>query len=783
MTEVETRQATAEEARRLTDRIKIALEGTYQLLIEAYQSRSWAVLGYDSWDDYCTREFGTSRLRPPREDRQEVVASLREAGLSLRAIAAATQQSEATVRRDLSTASPPQENDAVDEQSANDNYGQSRGRTGLDGRVRPSTRPKPQPEPLDPDGWPTDEPDATSQPVPAPPTPTPRPAPVMLTLRTHTGEEVPYPKPQAKATFNETTGEGISWAAWSWNPVTGCLHGCDYCLTPDTPVLMADLTWRPIGDIRPGDQVAGFDEESPQGVERRWRTAEVTAAWRTLQPAFRITFEDDREITASAGHKWLCDRNTWRTTETLRPGSKIRAVFPPAAVAQDEGYEAGYIAGVTLGDGTFRWGPSWRSDKLGFPQSYWRVAVLESDRAILGRLREYLAHVGVDVSVRPFQGGLNPMVKVETRRLANMPIIGGLCQEQASDTWWAGWLAGMFDAEGATSGGSLRISQKDVAVLDAFAAAGARLGFTFKVEKWENSTPSVRLVGDAVEQARFLAAVRPALTRKGPGLEGRKVRTGMATVRSVARSVNVELVDITTSTRTFVADGMLTHNCYARAIATRFTDTYPAGFTPLFHEQRLDAPANTTIPAVHRDDTHQSCDRGDCKICAYRRVFVCSMADLYGRWVPDEWIKQVHESMLATPDWQYILLTKFPARYTGLDLPPGALVGTSIDEQKRVRIAEKAFAEMDVPRNRKWLSLEPLREPLKFTDLSMFGWVVIGAQTETRQPDGPVPAFAPPIEWVARLIVQALDAGCKVHLKPNLRGQPGMGWLDQYPTP
>jgi protein gp37/ParB-like chromosome segregation protein Spo0J len=211
--------------------------------------------------------------------------------------------------------------------------------------------------------------------------------------------------------------------------------------------------------------------------------------------------------------------------------------------------------------------------------------------------------------------------------------------------------------------------------------------------------------------------------------------------------------------------------CYARAIATdeRYSSAYPAGFTPLFHHERLDAPANTVIPAARRDDP------------AYQRVFVCSMADLYGRWVPDEWIAQVHASMCANPRWQYITLTKFPARYVGLDMPPGAWIGTSVDEQKRVRIAEDAFRKIDGGAV-KWLSLEPLKEPLEFTDLSVFDWVVIGAQTETRQPDGVVPAFAPPFEWVARIVVQALDAGCKVHLKPNLRSQPGMQWLDQYPT-
>ncbi len=210
--------------------------------------------------------------------------------------------------------------------------------------------------------------------------------------------------------------------------------------------------------------------------------------------------------------------------------------------------------------------------------------------------------------------------------------------------------------------------------------------------------------------------------------------------------------------------------CYARELATseRLKAAYPVGFTPLFHHERLDAPANTAIPERHRDDP------------SYRRVFVCSMADLYGRWVPDEWIDQVHTSMLASPQWEYLLLTKFPARYGGLDLPPAAWVGTSVDEQKRVRIAEDAFRQIDGVKV-KWLSLEPLTEPLEFTDLSMFDWVVIGAQTETRQPTGIVPAFAPHYDWVHRIYAQAREAGCNIHFKPNLITSPGMQWPNEYP--
>lgn len=87
----------AADARALTDRIKVGVEAVWQLITQAYTERAWTALGYESWDDYCTREFGTSRLRLPREERAEVVSSLRESGLSIRAIAAATGLNKETV--------------------------------------------------------------------------------------------------------------------------------------------------------------------------------------------------------------------------------------------------------------------------------------------------------------------------------------------------------------------------------------------------------------------------------------------------------------------------------------------------------------------------------------------------------------------------------------------------------------------------------------------------------------------------------------------------------------
>jgi protein gp37 len=189
---------------------------------------------------------------------------------------------------------------------------------------------------------------------------------------------------------------------------------------------------------------------------------------------------------------------------------------------------------------------------------------------------------------------------------------------------------------------------------------------------------------------------------------------------------------------------------------------FPAGFDPVFHPERLAAPANTKFPADNDDPRKQ-------------RVFVGSMTDLYGRWVPREWILQVLQAGCVSHWWVYMFLTKFPSRYLEFldQMPPLTWLGTSVDEQERVRIAEDAFRQMGDEVLVKYLSLEPMKEGLKSTDLSITRLNIVGAQTETRQPGGIVPAYAPPFEQVARIFAQAREAGCAVWLKPNLLGVTG----------
>lgn len=89
-----------DEARALTAKIRRATDDLWNLIVKAYQTRAWSALGYPSWDLYVQKELGDLKIRLPKESRREIMCSLRDNGLSLRAIASATGYDKHTVSRD-----------------------------------------------------------------------------------------------------------------------------------------------------------------------------------------------------------------------------------------------------------------------------------------------------------------------------------------------------------------------------------------------------------------------------------------------------------------------------------------------------------------------------------------------------------------------------------------------------------------------------------------------------------------------------------------------------------
>lgn len=201
------------------------------------------------------------------------------------------------------------------------------------------------------------------------------------------------------------------------------------------------------------------------------------------------------------------------------------------------------------------------------------------------------------------------------------------------------------------------------------------------------------------------------------------------------------------------------HNCaycYARDIATRF---YAQGFEPSFIPDRLTAPRNTKAPNL--DAIEDPILR-----MAKRNVFVCSMADLFGKWVPTEWIDSVLEQAWNNPQWNFLFLTKFPIRMAEFEFPPNTWIGTTVDTQYAVERAERAFRKIRASgyQGVAWLSCEPMMERLQFNSLDMFDWAIIGGSSKSTQ----TPEFRPPFEWIVNLWNQAKAIDIPVYMKTNL---------------
>ena len=207
--------------------------------------------------------------------------------------------------------------------------------------------------------------------------------------------------------------------------------------------------------------------------------------------------------------------------------------------------------------------------------------------------------------------------------------------------------------------------------------------------------------------------------------------------------------------------------CYARRTAHRFdagcvdpdpladglhvleekikATPYPYGFEPTMHRYRLNQPERQAEPQT---------------------VFVCSMADLFGRWVPTSWIAEVLDACRRAPQHRYLFLTKNPARYLQLDymglLPHenNFWYGSTVANED----AAAMYTMQGVAINSFW-SMEPLLGPVDMSAAEgLPQWVILGAETGNR-----AAKVTPRREWVDQITQFCAENEIPVFYKDNLR--------------
>ena len=363
----------------------------------------------------------------------------------------------------------------------------------------------------------------------------------------------------------------------SINPYRGCEHACVYCHGGDTRVLMADGTTRPIAEIRAGDAIYGT---ARQGYYRRYVKTQVLAHWSVIKHAHRIRLEDGTELVAGGDHRFLTERG-WKFVTGTQHGPDVRPhlttnnkLMGTGAFAappwKNEDYRSGYLCGLIRGDGMLRESLKFGSRGGCRAQHYFRLALCDSEA--LDRAQNWLNQAAVETKRFAFSAASNrPMQAIRAQSRLHVERVREVIAwpDLASRSWRAGFLAGIFDAEGSYSRGILRISNTDLEIIRWIGESLRALDFQFVVEPGglgvNKSVVVVRLLGGLREHLRFFHSVDPAISRKrditGQAVKS-EARLGVVSIEPLGGAMR--LYDITTGTEDFIANGVVSHNCYAR---------------------------------------------------------------------------------------------------------------------------------------------------------------------------------------------------------------------------
>ena len=191
----------------------------------------------------------------------------------------------------------------------------------------------------------------------------------------------------------------------------------------------------------------------------------------------------------------------------------------------------------------------------------------------------------------------------------------------------------------------------------------------------------------------------------------------------------------------------------------------PVGFEPIMHRYRLPMLAQKKKPA---------------------KIFVVSMGDLFGSWVPDSWIEEVFRACDAAPWHTYMFLTKNPHRYielaekgilrTGDNFWYGATVNNSADFIPPCR-AEDLSKLKGV---KKFLSIEPLLGEITgiaLENLKHFDWIIVGAETGVQRNK-----VVPEKDWIKNIVMTCRMEKIPVFLKDNIKEAWGEDLIQEWPA-
>lgn len=384
-------------------------------------------------------------------------------------------------------------------------------------------------------------------------------------------------------------GQAGEYSPLAANPYRGCAHKCSYCLDGNTLIQMADGSTKKLSHVQVGDCVIGIEfAHKGKAWGTRVTSTSVLAKIKSHKQAYKITTADGTQVICSADHRWLTERG-WKYTlegDERRPhlttGNSIRTLcFATETPEETEMYRRGYLAGMIRGDANLSiYDYSDKRRKSGKTMGVqYRFRLALKDIEGIDRTKQYLNSFGIKTNDFLFDNADRPKLKaIGTTSPERYHAIKALTETVVDQEWERGWVAGIFDAEGSHSGSIIRITNGNEDMLSITERALSSYGFDSTRDVPSGHVEAIRIRGGRDETFRFWQLFNPAITRKFK--PGRALRGATRIVSIEPLDTAIEMFDIMTGTENFIANGLVSHNCYVPLVLKMKREEFDAAATP-----------------------------------------------------------------------------------------------------------------------------------------------------------------------------------------------------------
>ena len=364
-----------------------------------------------------------------------------------------------------------------------------------------------------------------------------------------------------------------------------CSLNCRYCFVGGTKILMGDLTYKNIEDVKVGDVVMGFEEiPLKRGAKRKmFKTKVLNTFVHVESELLTVTTDTGNTVTSTPNHPFLSEgtgKNHARVFNKIGNLSVGHSVFecgfPIDYIDYDsEQYKLGYTIGAWAGDGCFQH----YVDKNGYDA--YNCRFVTKDEEINDMVYECSKYFMPDLYRLDFKmngnNGTKSSVRSNKKDVYNtiVRLESNNIGTNTSKEYYCGFLAGFFDSEGHIDNqrSIIRLTNSEMKYINEVARCLDGLNIDNITElshkKDDNNKKdvfSVRVKGQyAISQ--FLWYTRPVCNRKSLdnflSYKFQYYKHKIASIEQVNKKQYV--YNFETESHTYIANNFLVHNCHEKS--------------------------------------------------------------------------------------------------------------------------------------------------------------------------------------------------------------------------